>query len=236
MKRYLWPLQFVVTIFLSCLIQDNVLKTSVLLVFWGVSFYPLSKREVVFFVLCSSIFTFSNWGALQNLAFEFTKKDILLMPYNEVFMWGFYCLNAHRCLPLAEPREGFRLLKFLAYAVFFAVSFSVIRSELWLLGTLALLMFWALHNFGSRRALAYIGYFLFMGVVVEFTGLAFRLWRYPQAEYLQIPLWAPLMWGHIGLVMSLFIDQFLQNPRRAVPLAEASPSVESGPSKPAEGL
>ncbi|MBK7962609.1 MAG: hypothetical protein IPK04_16305 [Bdellovibrionales bacterium] len=218
MKSIKWPAQFLLTLFASTLIPNNVVKTFFLLAFWLVTFKPLQKKEILFFTICSLVFTFSNYGALANKVFVFTSPDIILMPFNEIFMWGFYCLNANRFIEALsllpspiQPRRG----KVLIYAVSFSLVFSVIHSEMLLVLILFLLMGCALIFFHSKRDLCYLMYFLFMGVIVEMLGLIFGLWHYPHAEYLKFPLWAPLMWTNIGLIMSQVSALFF--PRIAKP-------------------
>ena len=201
MNNIKWPIQFLVTMILSTFIQDNVIKTIILLVFWVISFYPLRKLEFYFFIITSFVFTFSNYGALKNLTFDFTAKDVLLMPYNELFMWGFYCLNAHRFIGV-NLTEKIQVKKMLIYSILFAISFSILHDEILLTSIASIILIIALIFFRSPRAFKYIIYFLFMGVFVESMGLTFNLWHYPHAKF-KVPLWAPLMWGNIGLIMSL---------------------------------
>lgn len=201
MKTVKWSLQFIITLLLSTFIPNNYLKTIALLIFWGISFYPIAKLEIIFFITSSFLFVVANFGALKNLTFDFAVKDIFLMPYNELFMWGFYCLNAHRFINV-EAKARVNIKKLLLYIVGFATTFSVVHNENVLCGILLLIFIIALLNFKSQRGIKYIGYFLFMGIVVETLGLSFNLWNYPHAIYFPIPIWAPLMWSNIGLIMS----------------------------------
>lgn len=202
-KIFFYPLQFLLTLLISTFIQDNLLKTFLLFFLWILSFWPLSIKDIVYFVISSLVFTLSNYGALQNLTFEFKEKDILLMPYNELFMWGFYCLNAyrfHKEKTIIFPQH--KLKWFLLFTVVFASSFSFFQNETYLFVFLMILLAIFSLIFRSKYLASYILYFLFMGIVVESLGLRFGLWKYPRALYFEAPIWAPLMWMNIGAIMS----------------------------------
>ena len=210
MQNVKWILQLVATMLISTFVADTTVKTIVLLIFWFATFYPLKAHEVLFFFTCSLVFTISNYGALKNNVFEFRHIDFLLMPLNEFFMWGFYCLNALRLLARFETRVV-SLKKLLIYAVPFSVSFSVIKDEVSLAICLALLLCLGLLFFHSKRNLAFIIYFLLMGILVEGLGVEFHLWRYPHTEYFEFPIWGPLLWVNIGLIISQVTVHWPQN-------------------------
>ncbi|MCB0414855.1 MAG: DUF2878 family protein [Bdellovibrionales bacterium] len=205
MKRFFFPLQFCISIVLSLSITDNLLKTFILLLFWAISFFPLQTFEWGAFLVFNVFFVAANYGALKNMTFDFTHKDILLMPYNELFMWGFYALNAKRFINI-EIKDRFSQWKIkVAYIVLFSSLFSVVHNEIYLALLLLILGMVAFYIFKSQRSTQYIFYYLFMGLIVEATGIYFNLWNYPHAQFYEIPLWTPLMWANIGLIMSLII-------------------------------
>lgn len=214
MRDVKWPLQLIATMLISTFVADTTVKTVVLLIFWLATFYPIRSRELLFFITCCFCFTVSNYGALKNNVFEFRHQDILLMPYNELLMWGFYCLNAFRLLdrwPVAV--KSFK--KFLIHAVPFAGSFSIIKDEVSLAACLLALLILGLSFFHGKRNFLFVGYFLLMGILVEGLGIGFQLWHYPHAQYFEFPLWAPLMWTNIGLIISQVSVHFFKKEQHA---------------------
>jgi len=214
MKNIKWPLQFLATLLVSTFLSNNIIKVVFLILFWVLSFRPLNRKELLFFLITNIVFVFSNFGALMNSTFSFTEKDILLMPYNELLMWGFYCLNAHRFIGIHRNQEMSQW-KLLTYAILFAASFSLVHDEIRLMLLLVGIFVIALLNFRSKRDLTYVGYFLFMGAVVESLGVHFNLWHYPHARFFEFPLWAPLMWMNIGLIMSQVAIWFFRDTSRS---------------------
>ncbi len=209
-----WVLQFLISIAIIIFIPNTILRTLILLVLWHITFNyknKLTKRDYQFFGLFSLIFTLSNYGALKNLVFQFTHQDILLMPYNEIFMWGFYCLNSYKLIGKIDVRNKLKI-PVIALTVLFAISFSAIKSEilLTLVGLVILMLaLILLHN--ERKTYYFIFYFAFMGLVVEIYGVHLNFWVYPNTSYFNWPLWGPLMWMNIGWIMSQMSSFFYEN-------------------------
>ena len=206
--------QFLISIGLVLVITDNRFKLLALVLFWWVSFLNKgTRREAVFFVLTAVTFTFANFGALQNGVFRFRDTDILLMPWNELLMWGFYGLNSWRAIG-GEADDGGDRISPVLLSIVFAVSFSVIRDELLLASTLLCIFVLVLIRYHTKRDLKYVAYFAFMGLVVEGYGLHFGYWWYPKAQYASWPLWGPLMWLNIGWIMSRLGAPLIAKPFR----------------------
>lgn len=155
----------------------------------------------MFFIITSGIFSIANYAALKNNVFVFTKPDLFLMPFNEVLMWGFYCLNAHRLIGVKSALTV-QKIKPILYIAIYVLAFSIVKDEIPLSVFSFFLLGLALMIHHSFRDFMYIAYFLLMGVIVETSGVLNGLWLYPQASYFAWPLWAPLMWANIGLIMS----------------------------------
>lgn len=203
------PLQFITAMVISTFIDSTELKTFVLVIFFGATFWPWTRKEIFYFFLTCFVFTLSNYGALLNQSFVFVKKDILLMPFNELLMWGFYCLTAKRFIQERNKKKVHRK-GLIFYSIIFASTFSVIKDEVVLMLLSLVLLAFGYFLFRERRALFYVIYFLFMGIVVESLGVYYGLWHYPSATYFHLPLWAPLMWIHIGLIMSQVSSWFFE--------------------------
>lgn len=196
--------QFLATIALIIAIGDSLLRAAVVAVFWLITFYPRgSRREFAFFVITSIVFTVANFGALRTGTFLFHHPDVILMPWNELGMWGFYCLNARRVIdpPASTPsRMEFRAA--IALAALFAVSFSVVQNEKSLALLLLLIFAAAMRLFHTKSDIKFVFYFGFMGLVVEVYGLALNFWSYPRAHFFEWPLWGPFMWLNIGWIIA----------------------------------
>ncbi|MBK7891360.1 MAG: DUF2878 family protein [Bdellovibrionales bacterium] len=209
-----WASQFLISIGLVIVITDNRFKLLALTLFWLVSFSRKgTRREAVFFVVTAVIFTFANFGALNNGVFRFRDSDILLMPWNELLMWGFYGLNSWRVVG-GEVYDGVDRISSILLAVVFAVSFSVIRDERLLASALLCVLVVALFRYHAKRDLMYVAYFAFMGLVVEGYGLHFGYLWYPKTQYASLPLWGPLMWLNIGWIMSRLGAPLIAEPSR----------------------
>lgn len=193
--------QLLITILISMSVSSTALKTIALLAFWTVAFWPLELSELIQFIIVNAIFVVSNYGALKNGVFEFAHKDILLMPYNELFMWGFYCLFVQRTLRLKDLSVG-RYKPAIIYAVVFSISFSIIKDEVILAVALASLLLSAAALFKNKQDWFSVALFAGIGILIESTGLWKGLWHYPHARYFELPLWGPLMWANIGMIVS----------------------------------
>lgn len=209
LNKFAFPIQFITAIIISTFIDSTELKTLILLFFFGTTFWPWTRKEIFYFFLTSLVFTLSNYGALWNQSFVFTQKDVLLMPYNELLMWGFYCLNAKRFVQ-ENNKNKVHKKSLIFYSIIFASTFSVIKDEVILMLLSLILLVFGYFIFKERKALLYVLYFLLMGIVVEFFGVYYGLWHYPSATYFHLPLWAPLMWIHIGLIMSQISSWFFE--------------------------
>ena len=78
------------------LIANSLLVTAILLVAWYFLFRPWVKNDIIVFAIASLFFLVQNYLVLKEGGFAFAHQDILLQPYYEPFMWGFYYLNIKR--------------------------------------------------------------------------------------------------------------------------------------------
>jgi hypothetical protein len=74
-------------------IGDPLATLVVLLTFWYFFFRPWDRNDCIMFLVASLFFLLQNYTVLKTGGFFFKHKDILLMPYYEPFMWGFYYLT-----------------------------------------------------------------------------------------------------------------------------------------------
>jgi len=197
MARALLLLQLPVTLAILAWVPGNVTKLAALLFTWSLSFGRLARVEIVVFVAISILFAAMNLGALAQGVFYFVHPDLMGMPVWEYFMWGFYVVHLVRMVNGAAPEGGVWLP--LALAVAFAIPFSTISDPGVLLLATGIILALALAVFHERLDLAYTGYMILVGALVEYTGVWSGQWGYPGDPPGGVPLWFVTMWGGVGL-------------------------------------
>jgi hypothetical protein len=115
----------------------------------------------------------------------------------EFFMWGFYVLHLIRMVDGPAP-AGKPWLP-LGLAIAFAIPFSTIADAQLLLLATAIILGVALAFFHERLDLAYTGYMILVGALIEYTGVWSGQWGYPGDPPGGVPLWFVTMWGGVGL-------------------------------------
>ena len=185
------------TVLILGFVPGNALKLALMLLVWALGFRGLSRREGLMVIGVNALFFAMNSGALRQGVFRFSHPDLLGMPVYEFFMWGFYTLNATRLLGGAAPvkRRGWAV----ALAVLFAVPFSTVTDDTWLLATTGAVLVVALLFFHEREDLAFTGYLVVMGALIEYVGVWTGQWSYPAHPLGGVPLWFITMWGGGGL-------------------------------------
>lgn len=182
---------------------------TLLLLFWSAVFWPWRRAEIISFVIAALFFLFQNYVCLSAGIFEFKFKDVLLMPYYEPFLWGFYFISLKRFA--AENPHGttrsFWLEKesILALAVT-SGAFSVFsrNSSSLLIATIfsTLFLFVLFH---TKLDFCYAVGGLALGFIVELFGVSTGLWSYPVPDFLGIPYWFATMWISVGLLGCRFL-------------------------------
>lgn len=189
--------QLVGTLGVLAFLPGNLLRLAGFLVLWTATFGRLSRAEGTLFVVVCALFTAMNLGALQQGVFYFTDPDFLGMPVWEFVMWGFYVLHLLRIVD--GPAPAGKLWLPLALAIAFAIPFSTIPDARLLLLATAIILGIALAFFHERLDLAYTGYMIFVGALIEYTGVWSGQWGYPGNPPGGVPLWFVTMWGGVGL-------------------------------------
>lgn len=176
---------------------SNILKSALLLVFWYISFRPLTRAEYVLFVITNIIFTFNDAMALRNGVFVFREPEFFLMPYWEIFMWGFYFILIKRWLDLKPAKMDWKVIPI---AIFFSLSFSISSSPLLVFpisfSCILLLLFFFHTQEDYLSFLAFLG----IGTVIELFAISTGLWSYPEFGWLDIPLWYATLWAGVGII------------------------------------
>jgi len=185
--------------------------TGVLLATWGLLFYPFSAAELVAFVIGALFFVGQDFVTLKAGLFEFRFTDILLMPWYEPPLWGFYFLAIKRFVVgrgvlgnrLSWKSVAGLLVTSLVFSLFSSDSHTLFKASLVSTGVLFVL-------FHTRSDLAFALTALILGVVIELFGVGTGLWKYPEPDVLGIPYWFTTMWISVGLLGARFL----------IPLAE----------------
>lgn len=194
----------------------NLIKAGGLAVLWLVTFGRLSRPEWLLFLLANCFFTVMNVLSLKQGIFFFRAPDLLLLPYYEFLMWGFYLLHIKRMLNGPVPQSA--SWKLWALFVAFASCFGNIPNpELLLIATsgiLAASYFW----FHEPHDKHYLLYTVLVGALIEYTGVLSGEWGYPGNPPGGVPLWFIPMWGGVGFFFRRLILPMLE------PRESASPS------------
>ena len=209
-RREVSLLSLIVTLAIIHWIEPSWLVLILLLCFWGVIFFPWRRVDVLLFSVASLFFLFQNYAVLKVGGFSFKHQDILLMPYYEPFLWGFYFVNIKRFF--AEPIKTSSLSRKSFIGLFTTmVAFSLFskQSETLLIVSSVSTIF-LLVLFHQRRDLYYGAYALLLGFVIELFGVSTGLWRYPHPDFLGVPYWFAPMWISVGILARRFV----------IPLAE----------------
>lgn len=179
-------------------VPGNAAKLLIMLVIWAIGFGRITKAEVALMVCMNVIFVLMDIATLHRGSFRFTAPDLLGLPYYEFLMWGFYTLNAIRFLGEEPPHAGSAALA-VALVVLFAFPFSLIEDYRLLFSASALVLAISIGFFHKRRDLAFVGYMVAIGAIIEYAGVQSGQWIYDGPTFAGVPLWFASMWGGVGL-------------------------------------
>jgi hypothetical protein len=209
--RYL--VQLLGTLAILAWLPGNIGKTLAFLSWWLVTFRRLTVAEAVLYCLTCVFFTVMNALSLRQGIFAFTQPDILGMPGYELLMWGFYVLHTWRLVGGVAPRAHHPAVWLLV--ILYCMAFSVIPNAQLLFAVTATLLLSGLILFHEPLDLAYVGYMVFLGAAVEYTGVYSGQWHYPGNPPGGVPLWFITLWGGVGLFLRRLILSILARYSRA---------------------
>jgi hypothetical protein len=207
-KHLLLLVQVPATLAIIAWVPSNWGKLAALLALWVLTFQKLSKQEIIFFIAVCMFFTAMNAASLQQGIFVFTNPDILGMPVYEIFMWGGYLLHLKRLLEGPAPESNRTIVW--ALALLYAASFAGIPDANTLLAATSALLLVALVFFHEPLDLAYTGYLILLGALVEYTGVYSGQWHYPGDPVGGVPIWFITLWGGVGLFLRRLILPILR--------------------------
>lgn len=207
----------IITLSIIHWIDTSLIITPLLFLFWFFLFRPLTTTESTIFLTASLFFLGQNYAVLKTGGFSFKNKDLLLMPYYEPFLWGFYYLTLKRFI--MEP-SGTHTLQ--GKAIFglaltgFCFSFFSDNSGILFISTLLLtgILFVMFHE---KYDLYYAFCALILGFIIEVFGVSTGLWKYPEPDFIGIPYWFATMWISVGLLGRRFLIPLAELIRRKLP-------------------
>lgn len=178
-------------------LPGNIIKLTAMVVVWAISFRRISGRELMIMAGVDVLFSLMDLGALHNGVFRFRHPDLLGLPIYEFFMWGFFTLHALRFV--GRMPETPRLNLSLALAAVFAVPFSTVTQPIALFFVSIIVLVGSLAVLRDPVDLAYTGYLIAVGCVIEYIGVWTGQWGYPGSPPGGVALWFIPMWGGVGL-------------------------------------
>ena len=197
MHRLLLAAQLAGTLAVLAWLPGNLPKLAAMIVIGWAGFRPLARRELALAAAVCALMSAMNVGALRQGVFSFAHPDLLGMPVWEFLMWGFYVLHVIRMVGGPAPRD--RPWVAFGLAIAFAIPFATVSDQGLLLATTAGMLAVAVVVFHEKLDLAYIGYTIVVGALIEYTGVWSGQWSYPGTPPGGVPLWFVPMWGGVGL-------------------------------------
>ncbi|MDO8408382.1 MAG: hypothetical protein Q7S95_04125 [bacterium] len=194
-SRVLLLVQLVGTLAILFAVPNTILQTFLLLLLWAITFWPLTRSELVIFVLTCVLFTGADIAVVSRGIFHFAHPDMWGLPYYEPFVWGFYFLHSMRVI---GGRPQTQVLPGLVFALLFVGTVSLIPDVTILLIVAGVLLISALVYFRTAKDFQYTGYLLLLGFVIETLGVSTRVWSYSIDNYV---VWWAITWAASGLIL-----------------------------------
>jgi hypothetical protein len=187
-------------------VPNRILVLVVLVGFWFVIFYPFNTGEVILSVVAAVVFLLQDYLSLKAGLFKFKDEDILLVPYYEPALWGFYFLSMKRFISGREKMAVAVDWKSVAGTVVTSVMFPLFSANSHALSiATACSTAFLFVLFHTRLDLYYALYALILGLIIELFGVSTGLWSYPAPDFLGIPYWFATMWISVGLLGRRFL-------------------------------
>ncbi len=204
-QKILSVLALLATLAVIRFVDRSLLAAAVVLPLWFVIYRPLSRVEIITFTISAVFFPIQDYAMGRSGGSSFKQHDVLLMPWYELFLWGFYYINMKRFIGEGDNRallDKRSLFGFLLTALVFPLfSWSYGLLLLTTTGSTAILFI----MFHDLPDIYFAAYALGLGFVVELFGVSSGLWSYPQPDFLGIPYWCATMWLSAGILGRRFL-------------------------------
>jgi hypothetical protein len=198
LQRPILVAQLLLTAAILAWVPGNAAKLAGMLLVWAAGFGRLTRAELIVMIGTNAIFVPMDIATLHRGAFRFTAPDLLGLPYYEFLTWGFYVLNTIRFWGQEPPQAGSKTLA-VGLAVLFALPFALIQDYRLLFLASGIVLAIGLVFFHERRDIAFVGYMIAMGALMEYAGVWSGQWHYDGPTLGGVPLWFATMWGGVGL-------------------------------------
>lgn len=192
-------IQLIGTLLTIALVPNNYLKWAVLWVLWIFTFQKFSRKEVLFLIFINIFFTIMNALSLKQGIFSFTHPDLLGMPVYELTMWGFYLFHTSRMINGPVTKKNDKVIYVLA--LIYSACFGSIPNQSVLFIVLLVLMSICFILYHDKYDFIYVGYMVFLGALIEYTGVYSSEWAYPEQSLIGIPFWFITLWGGVGFFL-----------------------------------
>jgi hypothetical protein len=205
-QKILSVLALLVTLAVLRYVDRSLFAAAVLLPLWFIIYRPWSRVEIVSFTIAAVFMLIQDYAMGRSGGSSFKQQDVLLMPWYEPFLWGFYYINMKRFIgegdngAVLDRRSLFGLLVTALVFPLFSWSYGLLL--LTTIGSTAILFI----MFHDLLDLYFAAYALGLGFVVELFGVSSGLWSYPpQPEFMGIPYWCATMWLSVGILGRRFL-------------------------------
>lgn len=197
LQRAVLIVQLIATAATLAFVPGNAAKLAIMLLVWALGFGRITRAELVLMICINAIFVLMDIATLKQGAFRFTAPDLLGLPYYEFLIWGFYALNAIRFVGQEPPQGSVRWA--IGWVILFALPFALVRDYRLLFLASGVVLAIGIGCFHKRRDMAFVGYMIAIGAVIEYTGVKSGQWSYGGPTLSGVPLWFVTMWGGVGL-------------------------------------
>jgi hypothetical protein len=187
-------------------VPTNIGKLFFFVILWALTFTKLTKKEWIFVTFVCFLFTGLNIPAVAHEIFAFSKPDLFGLPVYEFFTWGFYLLHAKRLLGGPTPKGNWWLV--LLLVILFSLCFVLVSDTAILLVMSFIVLGVSILFYHEPMDFLYIGYFLLMGTLIEYTGVLSGEWHYFNSPLGGVPFWYITLWGGTGLFLRRLILPF----------------------------
>ncbi|MCA9327971.1 MAG: hypothetical protein KC877_01435 [Candidatus Kaiserbacteria bacterium] len=210
-------IQLLGTLLILWFAPNDAVALGVLLVFWFVTFRPITRFEGALFAAASVVMAGAQILTPVPTIFYFTQETLGNIPLYETVMWGFYVLFVFR---LVGTRFTWAAWWKYVLAVGSLLGAFVLcaGSQQSILPALLVAVALIVALFHTKSDWQYITVFVVLCVAIEVVGTARGLWVYPGVATSVhvgglLPVWMFLYWAGAGLLLLRILPPLLHRVR-----------------------